>query len=335
MNNNARLRLSAGLVVLSTAFPSVHAQTNISVYGVADAGLVLERGTPTGNATNISSGVSAGNRLGIKGKEDLGNGNSAIFLLENGYNIDTGTAGQGGLLFGRQAYVGLSGAAGTLTAGRQYSPYYKVMRDVADPFGIGYAGNSLNIMAGNTRVNNMVEYQSPRVGDWSADIGYGAGEIAGDSSLGRTISTALAYTHGIVSLYAAEHRREQTTMKDHTSNSLFVAKVNLDTVAVSVAHAQNLGFGGARSHDSLLGVTVPFGRHKLLGSVIVHHDRVPVSGTAQQYGIAYVYSLSKRTELYAAYAHINNHSATKFTVGNGTDVGSGNTATNLGIRHNF
>ena len=335
MKNSARMRLSAGLVVLGTAFQPVQAQTNIALYGVADAGLVLERGTPTGNATNISSGVSAGNRIGIKGKEDLGGGNAAIFLLENGYNIDTGTAGQGGLLFGRQAYVGLSGAAGTLTAGRQYSPYYKVMRDVADPFGIGFAGNSLNVMVGNTRVNNMLEYQSPRYGDWTADIGYGAGEIPGDASLGRTMSAALAYTRGVVSLYAVQHRHEHASLKDHASNSLFVVKLNLDTVAVSVAHAQNLGFGGARSHDSLVGMTVPFGRHKLLGSVIVHRDRLPVAGKAQQYAIAYVYGLSKRTELYAAYAHINNHSGTRFTVGNGTDVGSGDTATNLGIRHNF
>jgi predicted porin len=149
------------------------------------------------------------------------------------------------------------------------------------------------------------------------------------------MSAALAYTRGVVSLYAVQHRREHTTLKDHAGNSLFVVKLNLDTVAVSVAHARNLGFGGARGHDSLVGMTVPFGRHKLLGSVIVHRDRLPVSGKAQQYGIAYVYSLSKRTELYAAYAHINNHSATRFTVGNGTDVGSGDTATNLGIRHNF
>jgi len=335
MNNHSHMRAIAGLVLLSATVQPVYAQTNIAFYGVADAGLVLERGTPTGNATNISSGVSAGNRIGIKGKEDLGDGNSAIFLLENGYNIDTGTAGQGGLLFGRQAYVGLSSAAGTLTAGRQYSPYYKVMRDVADPFGIGFAGNSLNVMVGNTRVNNMVEYQSPHFGRWTADIGYGAGEIPGDSSLGRTMSAALAYTQGIFSLHAVQHRREQTSMKDHTSNSLFVARLNLDAVAVSVAHAQNLGFGGARSHDSLLGITAPFGRHKLLGSVILHRDRLPVSGKAQQYAIAYVYGLSKRTELYAAYGHINNHSATKFTVGNGTDVGAGDTATNLGIRHNF
>ena len=209
------------------------------------------------------------------------------------------------------------------------------MRDVADPFGIGYAGNSLNIMAGNTRVNNMMEYQSPLYGGWSADIGYGMGETPGDSRLGRTISIALGYTHGVASLYAVQHRHEQTFGSDHAQNSLLVAKLNLNTAIVSAAHAQNIGFGGTRSHDSLLGVTVPFGRDKLLGSVIVHRDRLPVSGKAQQYGIAYVHGLSKRTELYAAYAHINNHSATPFTVGNGTDVGSGHTATNLGIRHNF
>ena len=209
------------------------------------------------------------------------------------------------------------------------------MRDVADPFGIGYAGNSLNIMQGNTRVNNAVEYQSPRYRGWSADIEYGAGEQPGDAKHGRTISTALAYTQGKVSGHIAQHRREHASTGDHTNNSLFAMKVNLEGAAVSLAHAQNRGFGGLRSKDTMLGLTVPFGQHRLLGSVIVHRDRVPASGEAQQFAIAYVYCLSKRTELYAAYAHINNHSGSKFTVGNGTELGSGNTATNLGIRHSF
>ena len=62
------------------------------------------------SATKITSGVGAGSRLGFKGSEDLGGGHSAIFLLENGFQADTGAMGQGGLLFGRQIYVGLQGA---------------------------------------------------------------------------------------------------------------------------------------------------------------------------------------------------------------------------------
>jgi predicted porin len=48
-------------------------------------------------------------RLGFRGTEDLGNGLAAVFTLESGYNQDVGTLGQGGRLFGRQAWVGLRG----------------------------------------------------------------------------------------------------------------------------------------------------------------------------------------------------------------------------------
>ena len=60
--------------LLALACCSAHAQSNVAIYGVVDAGLVLERGTPAGNTSNVSSGVASGSRLGFKGTEDLGNG---------------------------------------------------------------------------------------------------------------------------------------------------------------------------------------------------------------------------------------------------------------------
>jgi predicted porin len=67
--------------------------------------------------------VEGGSRWGLKGNDDLGGETRAIFQLENGYNLSTGTLGQGGLEFGRQAWVGLANQGwGTLTIGRQYDP---------------------------------------------------------------------------------------------------------------------------------------------------------------------------------------------------------------------
>ncbi|MET5020409.1 porin, partial [Burkholderia pseudomallei] len=53
-------------------------------------------------------GIAQGSRWGLRGADDLGGGLKAIFVLENGFNSGTGTIGQGGAIFGRQAYVGLS-----------------------------------------------------------------------------------------------------------------------------------------------------------------------------------------------------------------------------------
>jgi predicted porin len=324
-----------GAILLASIVPAAFAQSNVVLYGIADAGLVFERGGSAGNVQSVSSGVGSGNRLGFKGKEDLGGGMAAFFQLENGYNIDTGAAGQGGLLFGRQAVVGLSGAAGAVSLGRQYSPYYKVIRDVADPFGIGLAGNALNVLTGNTRVDNMVEYQSPRYLGWSADLAYGAGEVPGSTAFNRSLGADLAYAQGGLTTHLVHHRHENAAANDHSSNTLAVVKYDLGVAVPSLAYARNQGLAGAASSDTLLGLTVPLGRHKVLASLIVHHDRTVAGRDARQGALAYVYSLSKRTDLYAAYGHINNRNGATFHVGNGTDAGSGSTAVDLGVRHSF
>ena len=314
---------------------SVHAQSNVTFYGIADAGLVFERGGPAGAVNAVSSGVASGNRLGIKGREELGGGMAAFFQLENGYGIDTGAALQGGLLFGRQAFVGLSGPAGTVSLGRQYSPYYEVLLDVADPFGIGLAGNSLNVMVGNTRVDNMVEYRSPRWRGWAATFAYGAGETPGSTAFNRSLGAALSFVQGPFQAHFVRHRRENATATDHTANTLLSMKIDLGVAVPTLSYAHNAGLAGAASHDVLAGVTVPLGRHRLLASVIVHRDHTAAVRDAQQWAVGYLYGLSKRTDLYAGYGHIHNENGAAFRVGNGTDAGSGNQAVDLGIRHRF
>ena len=73
-----------------------------------------------GSAWQMASGFAQGSRWGLKGTEDPGGGYSALFQLENGFNVNNGTLAQGGRMFGRQAYVGGSARFGTLTLGRQY-----------------------------------------------------------------------------------------------------------------------------------------------------------------------------------------------------------------------
>ena len=118
-----------------------HAESSVTLYGLVDAGYGYSnieakgRGDyPNGKVSvrkfGVQSGVMNGNRWGLKGKEDLGNGTSAIFVLESGFDLGDGTQSQStkgkdgnriDRLFGRQAYVGLTGESwGTFTIGRQY-----------------------------------------------------------------------------------------------------------------------------------------------------------------------------------------------------------------------
>lgn len=330
-----RITIAAAMSISALCAGSAWAQSNVTVYGVADAALVRESGGAAGSVTNVGPGVASGSRLGFKGKEDLGGGLAAIFQVENGLNIDNGTAAQGGLLFGRQAYVGLASAAGTVTLGRQYSPYYKALRDVADPFCIGMAGNAGNIMVTNTRVDNMVQYATPQFKGLMAEVAVGMGEAAGNSEKNRVYSTAVYYTQGGLSVAAAWFQRHNALATDQTRNALVTARYRLGAVDVTLGYADNHGLAGARSDDTVVGVIVPLGAHKLYASYIRHDDQTAAARNANQWAVGYTYSLSKRTDLYAAYGHITNSNGATFKVGNATETGSGNAATNLGIRHIF
>src|SRR5471032_1198970 len=212
-------------LTLSALAGTAAAQSNVTVYGIVDMALVRESGGTgaAASSTKLTSGVESGSRLGFKGSEDLGNGMAAIFLLENGFQADTGAMGQGGLLFGRQAYVGLqSKTAGTLLLGRQYTPQYLAVAAI-DPFGSGTAGDTKNLMAttGNSasRMDNTVKYISPVVNGFSGEVVYGAGEVAGDNSAGRQLGGMLTYAVGNLTLRLASHYRNNDTATVNTSSA--------------------------------------------------------------------------------------------------------------------
>ncbi len=329
-------KTTLGLALLAAFSGSALAQSNVSIYGIVDAGLVRESGGRAGPVTNLNSGLASGSRLGFKGKEELGGGVAAIFTLENGFNVDTGIAGQGGVLFGRQAFVGLTGAFGAVTLGRQYTPYYKTLRDIGDPFGaVSMAGRAGNLFATNTRTDNMIEYVSPLVAGVRADLAYGAGEVAGDSSKSRMMGGSLGYARGPLTAQLAYHRIENAASTDFTRNALLSAKYDFKVVIAHASYAVNKGPAIADSRDMVVGVTVPFGANKLLLSHVRHDDQTAAGNDATQWGIGYTHQLSKRTDVYAAYAMIDNRNAAAFTVGNATDRGTGDRAFNLGVRHNF
>lgn len=339
-----------GMAVLAGFCGSVHAQTNVTVYGIVDAGLVRESGGPAGSVTGLNSGVSAGSRLGFRGVEDLGGGMSAQFVLESGFLIDTGALGQGGLIFGRQAFVGLGNAYGSLTLGRQYTPLYGSVLMI-DPFqGCCMAPTSANLLSeGGIRMNNTVKFTSHQISGFSGEIAYGLGEVAGDNSAGRQIGGSLIYASGPFTARLTHHNANNvptaTAAADNGKTTLLGGTYDFGVAKVALAYAVNKGLVpisgtiNRDSRDALAGVTIPFGASTILASYIHKQDKSGLGQDASQWGIAYTYNLSKRTLLYTAYARINNNAAPGrpgfYTVGNASSVGSGDKAFNLGIRHTF
>lgn len=165
------------LAVLGAFAGVASAQSSVTLYGIVDVGYQYnEVGDDDTNA--INGGHQSGNRWGIRGSEDLGGGLKAIFTLENGFSIDTGTQGQGAL-FGRQAWAGLSGGWGSVVAGRLALmssgtgsfDFFGRTDPFATGFGLSGMGSTF-LSAAAVRVDNTVAYVSPTFGGFKAAAAY-------------------------------------------------------------------------------------------------------------------------------------------------------------------
>lgn len=322
------------LASLSAMSSASHAQTAVTLYGIADVGIVAERGGPAGSVTKLASGVQSGSRLGFRGTEDLGAGLSARFVLETGIALDSGGFNQSNTAFGRQAFVGLNGDFGGVTLGRQYTPHYLTLNAI-DPFGTGLAGNAQNLVTSPTRMNNAMIYTSPSLNGFSADLAYGFGEVAGNNSANRQLGGSVGYATGPVYVRLAHHRIEDATGTESVKGTLLGASYDFNVAKASFGYNWITGAAGADSQDLLLGVSMPYGVNTFLASFVRKNDKSVANNDANQWGLGYTYALSKRTNLYSSYARISNKNAAAYTVGSAIETGTGDKAFNVGVRHTF
>jgi predicted porin len=360
-------KLTLAALIAGSFAVTAHAQSNVTIYGIVDAGIVRETGGASGDVTKVTSGIGSQSRIGFRGTEDLGNGLSAIFTLESGYRIDDGSLDNtSSALFNRQAFVGLSSKEfGTLTLGRQYNPLYNALSKVADPFGAGYAGSAKNLFpAGgvNTRVSNAIVYATPKWSGFSIEGMYALGEQAGDNTAGRLFSIGFNYTYGGLNAALVYNNRNNDTVasgttpavnRDDGKNTLLAVNYDFKVVKVFAAFERDKGpnsspipvanaFGYAvaprastEADDALLGVQVPVGAGTIIASWMNKNDKTVNNQDARQWAVGYTHALSKRTSAYVAYAKIDNKNGAGYTVGNNNESGSGDTGFNLGIRHTF
>jgi predicted porin len=333
------------LAVLGAVAGAASAQTNVTIYGVADAGLSrIDNGRV--NTTALQSGQQSGSRIGFRGTEDLGGGLQAIFTLENGFNLDDGNLGQGGRLFGRQAFVGLQGGFGAVKLGRQYNPIRTAVENI-DPFGLGLAGNAANVFnVYGERADNTLNYTSPNFGGFSAQAQYSFGEVAGSNSTGRQVGLSASYSAGPFNVILAHHDQNTTgvvagaTVDTGEANTTFLGGTfDFGVAKLHAAYARNkgetaLGATNLDRDDAMIGVSAPIGAGTILASYIRRNDDIG-GGTrdADQWAIGYTHALSKRTNLYTSYARIKNDAAA--TVGSPAAAGLDPSIFNIGVRHRF
>ncbi|MBN3724008.1 porin [Burkholderia sp. Ac-20379] len=197
--------MSAGFALLPIAG---FAQSSVTLYGVIDEGLNYTNNSNGHAAYQMQSGFAQGSRWGLKGTEDLGGGMSALFQLENGFDVNSGALGQGHRMFGRQAYVGLgSKQFGTVTFGRQYDSVVDYLAPLTANG--NWAGYLLSHPYDNDntdnsfRLNNSVKYTSQNYGGFSFGGLYGFSNQAGGFANNRAYSLGAQYTGGPLQLAAA------------------------------------------------------------------------------------------------------------------------------------
>lgn len=345
------------LAVLSAFSGAAFAQSTVTIYGVVDVGFQsLDNGTPAGRFNKLQSGQEAGSRIGFKGVEDLGGGLKANFVLEQGVQVDTGESDQG-RTFGRRSTVGLSGDFGAVDFGRDKSPTLKYF-DNFDPFGsalvnngngvraLYFVGGSATVAGVNAnstgRVSNSVFYYTPgNLSGFSAAGQYGFGEAAGNNSAGRSLGLTLGYK--VEALEVGFNY-----LKDSAQDAKLFTNAKK---GVSVAASYNFGvakpvFIYQKTTDDLtlekkaytLAVTVPVDANSKVyaGFTQVKNDTPigagKVVGDAKQFAIAYNYNLSKRTDLYAAFARLTQDSTSReLAAVNGASVKE----LTAGVRHQF
>jgi predicted porin len=324
---------------------TANAQSTLTTYGIVDMGLVVDNGAAS--VEKLGSGVQSGTRLGFKGTEDLGNNMKALFVLETGIAADQGGFGAGAsnIAFARQSFLGLQSDVGTLTLGRQYTPFFLALNGVADPFASGLAGNAQNLIPhSGIRMNNAVKYVTPIFSGISGEVAYGFGEnAAGVDRAGRNAGGSIGYSDGALNVRLAYHRGNDpvatTTLRD--TSTMLAANYNFQIAKVFAAFSDNdlqiatTSPAKGKSRDLLIGVSVPYGNHTFIASYINKDGRSALNQDANQFGLGYTYALSKRTNIYAAWATIDNKRGATYTVGNNSEVGTGDKAFNLGVRHTF
>ncbi|MHB1199872.1 MAG: porin [Polaromonas sp.] len=293
------------------------AQSTVTLYGVADVWLgskkVESNGAGQRQTVINTSGVN-GSRWGLKGAEDLGGGLKAVFQLENGFSQDTGGFKTEGVMFDRQAYVGLAGGFGQVSMGRQYSAYDD-LHGATDPNYDAFTFTATGEVAANgmkdysNRISNSIKFQSANYSGFSGAVLYGLGENknlgtnAGGSAT-DVISLNVQYANGplLVGYAHQEDKQAQAVVgapQDKNKYNLIGGTYNFGVVKL-VGFYNQAKNDATKDKEYSIGAIVPFGAAAI--AVDYAHsksDTGAVSYTGKGYSVLATYDMSKRTRLYA------------------------------------
>ncbi|AQH06073.1 porin (plasmid) [Burkholderia sp. KK1] len=209
-----RFALSALSLALLGMAGLAHAQSSVTLYGVADESIRYFNNAGPGSQVGLASGVLNPSRFGLRGNEDLGGGLKAVFDLEAGYDINNGGETAQNSLFSRISFVGLqSDHYGTLTFGRQYDATVDMVQPLTADGNWGSAWATPGDVDNNddsVYLNNSVKYVSPVLAGFQFEGTYAFGGVAGYTGSGQAWSAAATYAAGPFALAAGYLRMDNS-----------------------------------------------------------------------------------------------------------------------------
>jgi predicted porin len=186
-------------IAAALALPlGAHAQSAVTLYGLIDTGLTWVSNVGGKSTVVANDGIIQPSRFGLRGSEDLGGGTRAVFTLENGFSLNTGADSQSGLMFGRQAFVGVSNAKwGTLTFGRQYDFVwdYVTLFSIGSRIGAyGFHPGDYDHLGGSLRIDNSIKYAVTPFAGLNVGVLYAFSNGQTTPSNGRVVAAGAQYS---------------------------------------------------------------------------------------------------------------------------------------------
>ncbi|WP_347554172.1 porin [Robbsia sp. KACC 23696] len=324
----------ASTISIAPAWGQESGTSSVTLYGSIDQGIeFLNRqqvGKTSTSGLRIGSGTAT-SYFGFRGVEDLGGGLSTIWNLEGGFSPNAGTSSQGGRLFGRQSYVGLSGHFGRVTIGRQYTMRFFATQMV-NPFGTGAQGlTTLDNGIANARADNSISYRF-NLGDLEGGVNWSFGRDAvngnsapatncpgngGWSKECREWSGMLKYDRrswGLATAYERQYGGTAATWGGLTNPNLTDSRIILGgyvriskaKVGVGWIRRDDQGIATPKSNLMWVTATVPITPSVSFDSMLaqLRYDHSPNKATVVV--LRGTYAFSKRTIVYITADHINN-----------------------------
>ena len=303
------------------------AASNVTLYGVIEEGVVVSKAKHKDTIVDLKAGFDSGNRWGIKGVEDLGNGYSVGFILEQGFAADTGDEGVEDKAFNRESILYVNGGFGSLAFGRTGGLAFAQSRAIRTGwvFGTGYGSSSWNaIDFVAKRMNNVVSYATPVFDGFSVHAMYsnsGVDEKATDdkakwSKNGHYYGIGVKYNaNNILSSLIFEAAQNKNVVAPGNSNAKYGINYglewNLGAITPMFGYQYVWQDGGDKDHQfglsakaPVAGGTVKVGARYTFGKNDGATANEEDKHNAWLIGAAYEYPLSKRTVVksYAGYA---------------------------------